>query len=73
MSTYRRGAMGHDLATGSDRGLPPLKLSELKSRPCSLEELQAALVELIELYNQQGKVMNDAINRKQDKEWRATL
>jgi hypothetical protein len=87
MSTYRRGAMGHDLATGSDRGLPdqttdqkagvgrvpPLKLSELKSRPCSLEELQAALVEMIELYNQQGKVMNDAINRKQDKEWRATL
>jgi len=28
---------------------------------------------LIELYNQQGKVMNDAIKRKQDKEWRATL
>lgn len=53
--------------------IPPPKLSELKSRPCSLEELQAALVELIELYNQQGKVMNDAINRKQDKEWRATL
>lgn len=51
----------------------PPKLAELKSRPCSLEELQAALVNLIELYNKQGEVMNAAINRKQDREWRATL
>jgi hypothetical protein len=49
------------------------KLAELKSRPCSLEELQAALVQLIELYNEQGKVMNAAINRKEDKVWRATM
>jgi hypothetical protein len=49
------------------------KLAELKSRPCSLEELQAVLVKLIELYNEQGKIMNAAINRKQDKEWRATI
>lgn len=49
------------------------KLAELKSRPCSLAELQAAMVNLIELYNAQGEAMNAAINRKQDREWRATL
>ena len=49
------------------------KLIDLKSRPCSLEELQATLIHLIELYNEQGRKMNDAINRKQDKEWRATI
>ena len=49
------------------------KLAELKSRPCTLEELQAALVNLIELYNKQGEAMNAAINRKQDREWRATI
>lgn len=27
------------------------KLEELKTRPCSLEELQAALVQIIELHN----------------------
>ncbi len=52
---------------------PPPKLAELKTRPCSLEELQSALVNLIELYNKQGEAMNAAISRKQDKEWRATL
>jgi len=49
------------------------KLAELKSRSCTLEELQAALVELIELYNEQGMLMNEAINRKQPREWRATI
>lgn len=49
------------------------KLSELKSRPCSLEELQAALVQLIELYNEQGAVMEAAINRKENREWRSTM
>ena len=49
------------------------KLSELKTRPCSVEELQAALVQLIDLYNEQGELMQAAINRKQDREWRATL
>jgi hypothetical protein len=49
------------------------ELNELKSRPCTLEEIQAALVKLIELYNEQGKLMNKAINRKQDREWRATI
>ena len=35
------------------------KLKDLKERPCSLEELQAALVQLIELHNG----MHDEINR----------
>lgn len=48
-------------------------LEELKSRPCSLEELQSVLVKFIEAYNKQGKAINDAINRKQDKPWRATI
>lgn len=48
-------------------------LAELKSRPCTLEELQAAIVHLIERHNEQGKLMEAAINRKQDRLWRATL
>lgn len=48
-------------------------LEELKTRPCTLEELQAALIKFIELYNEQGKVMNAAINGKQDRKWRATI
>lgn len=35
------------------------KLAELKSRQCSPEELQAALVQLIELHNE----MHDHLNR----------
>ncbi len=48
-------------------------LEELLSRPCTVEELQAALVNLIELYNKQGQKMEAAINGKQSKEWRATM
>ena len=48
-------------------------LDELRNRPCSLAEVQAMLVKLIDLYNAQGKAMNEAINRKQDKPWRATI
>lgn len=55
-------------------GLPVApKLAELKSRECTPLELQAALVFLIEQYNEQGKRMEAAINRKQDREWQATL
>jgi hypothetical protein len=55
-------------------GLPVApKLAELKSRECTLPELQAALVFMIEQYNEQGKRMEAAINQKQDREWRATL
>lgn len=48
-------------------------LKELKERQCTLEELQAFLIKLTELYNEQGKRMNEAINRKQDRPWRATI
>jgi hypothetical protein len=48
-------------------------LADLKSKECSPAELQAALVYLIELYNEQGKKLEAAINRKQDREWRATI
>lgn len=55
-------------------GLPAApKLADLKSRECTLPELQAALVLLIEQYNEQGKRMEAEINRKQDRVWRATL
>ena len=48
-------------------------LKEMKERPCTLEELQAALVKLAEAHNRQGELMNEAISRKQDKQWRATI
>jgi len=55
----------------------PISLKELKSRPCSLEELQGFLIKLTELYNEQGFVMEAAINGlrqgKQDREWRANM
>ena len=62
-----------DCALGAYRLPKPPKLEELRSRPCTLEELQAAFVNLVDLYNEQGKVMEAAINRKQDREWRATI
>lgn len=34
------------------------RMSDLTSRQCSNAELQAALVHLIQLYNEQGKKMN---------------
>lgn len=55
----------------------PISLVELKSRPCSLEELQAFVIKLTDLYNEQGLLMEAAINRlkanKQDREWRANM
>lgn len=52
---------------------PPPSLVEMKTRVCSVEELQAALIKLIDLYNEQALVMEAAINRKQNQEWRASL
>lgn len=54
-------------------GIKAPRLSELKERPCSLEEIQAALVKFMELYNEQGRLMDAAIRRKADKEWRADI
>ena len=42
------------------------RLAELMNRDCSTAELQAALVHLIELYNEQGKRMQTAIHELQD-------
>lgn len=54
-----------------------LKLEELKNKECTVAELQAALVYLIERYNEQGKLMEKAIHELQEskvnKEWRATI
>jgi hypothetical protein len=49
------------------------KLAELKCRECTLGELQAALVFLIEQHNEQGKRMAHAIGQKQYREWQATI
>lgn len=55
-------------------------LSDLKSKPCTLEELQASLVQLIELHNAESKNLKEVIDdmqatirRKADKEWRASI
>lgn len=48
-------------------------LKEMKERLCTLEELQAALVKMVEAHNRQGELMNKVISRKQDKQWRATI
>ncbi len=55
----------------------PPSLVEMKTRVCSQEELQAFLIKLTDLYNEQGLLMEAAINRlkqnKQDREWRANM
>lgn len=38
------------------------KLKELKDRECSLAELQAAMIELIEMHNGLVKDLNDMVN-----------
>lgn len=38
-------------------------LEELRTRPCTLEELQAKLIEVIDAHNEQGRRMAAAINR----------
>jgi len=54
-----------------------VSLKELKSRHCSNEELQSFLIKLTELYNEQGLLMEAAINKlkatKLDREWRANM
>ena len=55
----------------------PITLAELKSRPCTLEELQGFLIKLTNLYNIQGIEVADAINdlrkNKANREWRANM
>lgn len=57
-------------------GVKAPRLTELKERECSLPELQAALVQLIEIFNASEKEtakLADRVERKQDREWRATI
>ena len=57
-------------------GVAAPRLTELKERKCSIEELQAALVQLIEITNlNQAAVceLADRVDQKQDRPWRATL
>ena len=39
------------------------RLNELKTRKCSCEEIQAALVHVIELYNQSGSKIEKALHK----------
>lgn len=48
-------------------------LFELKTRQCTLDELQAALVLLIELHNEQGRLMDLAMSNKHDRPFVTTL
>lgn len=50
-----------------------LTLKELKSRPASLDELQATLIAFIELYNQQALAVQQELSNKQNRPWRASL
>lgn len=55
-------------------------LEEMKERQCSIEELQAKLIDFIDHYNSEVRKINDAfqeienaINLKEDRIWRATI
>ena len=48
-------------------------LDEMRERQCSLEELQAKLVDFIDHYNFEMLRISNAINLKEDKVWRATI
>lgn len=49
----------------SDKKVKAPTLFELKTRPCSPEELQAALVQIIELHNKMHGAVNDMIGSGQ--------
>lgn len=52
---------------------PSPKLLELKTRPCTLEEVQAALVQLIELHNKFCDETNTTLRNKQDRPFKTSL
>lgn len=57
-------------------GVKAPRLAELKNRECSLPELQAALVQLIDIFNaseEETAKLADNVAGKQDREWRATI
>lgn len=53
--------------------IPTPTLQELKDRPHTLEELQAALVALIELHNKTMNHIFDELERKQNKPFKTSL
>jgi hypothetical protein len=48
-------------------------LDEMRERPCSLEELQAKLIDFIDHYNSEMARISNAANLKEDRIWRATI
>lgn len=57
-------------------GVTAPRLAELKERPCTLPELQAALVQLIECFNlseQESEKLAKRVDGKANAEWRATI
>lgn len=57
-------------------GVKAPRLTELKERACTLEELQAALVQLIEITNANGaenRKLAALVDKKADREWRSTI
>lgn len=48
-------------ASAVERRVRAPTLDDLKTKVLTTEELQAAVLKLVELYNEQGKIMDDAI------------
>ena len=48
-------------------------LDEMRERQCSLEELQAKLVDFIDHYNFEMSRIANAINSKEDRIWISTI
>lgn len=69
--------MSHEIVSGTVvLGTPAPTLTEMKSRLCTQEELQAGLVQLIEIFNRSQEEfarLGKSVAGKQNKEWRATL
>lgn len=70
-------AVKHEEVFGTEvLGVKASRLTELKERVCTLEELQAALVQLIEITNANGvenRKLAARVDNKADREWRATI
>ena len=61
--------MTRDMHSMENLGVKAPRLTELTSRACSVEELQAVIVQLIHIVNANAK----KLEAKQDRPWRATL
>jgi hypothetical protein len=54
-------------------GVTPPNLARLMSEDCTKEELQAALVKLICMFNLHTADCKQALDKKQNKPWRASF